>query len=434
MKNEVTVVGGGLAGCELALQLADRGVRVTLVEMRPVRSTPAHRTPLLAELVCSNSMKSVIPETASGLFKKELGMLQCRLLSTAEEARVPAGHALAVDRELFARRITELVENEPSIRLERCEIESLELPPCSVVATGPLTSDSLSRAIQSHFDADHLYFYDAISISVRADTIDEAMTFRASRYGKGGDDYVNIPIGRDEYRNLIDFLKRAPRVEKRGFEESLCFDACLPVEVIASRGDDALRFGPLKPKGLHDPRTGREPFAVIQLRQETRDGTMLGLVGFQTRLTRAAQREFVGMIPAMREAEIVRYGSIHRNTFIDAPRLLDGRQMSRRRDGLFFSGQLVGVEGYVESIAHGLITALQIVRYLEGGALPPFPRETLIGALQDHLVTGREPFQPMNVNFGLLPPMKAKRKEQRRMIVQRSLERLGAFASEHSLP
>ncbi len=434
MKNEVTIVGGGLAGSELALQLADRGVRVTLVEMRPVRFTPAHRTPFLAELVCSNSMKSVMPETASGLFKEELGMLRCRLLSAAEEARVPAGHALAVDRDLFARRITELVENEPSIRLERCEIENLALPPCSIIATGPLTSDSLSRAIQGHFDADHLYFYDAISISVRADTIDEAMTFRASRYGKGGGDYVNIPLGGDEYRNLVDFLKCAPRVEKHGFEESRCFEACLPVEVIASRGDDALRFGPLKPKGLHNPRTKREPYAVIQLRQETRDGTMLGLVGFQTRLTRSAQRGLVGMIPAMREAEIVRYGSIHRNTFIDAPRLLDERQMSRRREGLFFCGQLVGVEGYVESIAHGLITALQIVRYLEGAVLPPFPRETLIGALQDHLVTGREPFQPMNVNFGLLPPMKAKRKEQRRMIVQRSLERLGAFAAGQSLP
>lgn len=433
MKNEVTIVGGGLAGSELALQLADRGVRVTLVEMRPVRSTPAHRTPFLAELVCSNSMKSEIPETASGLFKKELRMLRCRLLSAAEEARVPAGHALAVDRELFARRITELVENEPSIRLERCEFENLALPPCSVVATGPLTSDSLSRAIQSHFDANHLYFYDAISISVRADTIDEAVTFRASRYGKGGDDYVNIPIGGDEYRNLVDFLRGAPTVEKHGFEEKRCFEACLPVEVIASRGDDALRFGPLKPKGLFDPRTGREPFAVIQLRQETRDGTMLGMVGFQTRLTRSAQRELIGMIPAMCEAEIVRWGSIHRNTFLDAPRLLDGRQMSRRRDGLFFSGQLVGVEGYVESIAHGLITALQIVRYLEGAALPPFPRETLIGALQGHLVTGSEPFQPMNVNFGLLPPMKAKRKDRKRMIVQRSLECLGAFAAGQSL-
>lgn len=434
MKNEVTIVGGGLAGSELALQLADRGVRVTLVEMRPIRSTPAHRTPFLAELVCSNSMKSEMPETASGLFKKELRLLRCRLLSEAEEARVPAGHALAVDRELFARHITQIVENEPSIRLERCEIENLALPPCSIIATGPLTSNSLSRAIQDHFDADHLYFYDAISISVRANTIDETMTFRASRYGKGGDDYVNVPLGGDEYRNLVDYLRGAPTVEKRGFEENRCFEACLPVEVIASRGDDALRFGPLKPKGLFDPRTGREPFAAIQLRQETRDGTMLGLVGFQTRLTRSAQRELVGMIPAMRDAEIVRWGSIHRNTFLDAPRLLDGRQMSRRRDGLFFSGQLVGVEGYVESIAHGLITALQIVRYLEGGVLPPFPRETMIGALQEHLVTGREPFQPMNVNFGLLPPIVAKRKEQRRMIAQRSLECLGAFAAGQSLP
>ncbi len=434
MKREVTIVGGGLAGSELALQLAGRGVRVTLIEMRPVNSSAAHRTPYLAELVCSNSLKSTDPQTASGLFKNELRMLDCSLLSTAGEARVPAGHALAVDRDVFARRVTELVESESSISLERREIDDIELPPCSVIATGPLTSEPLSRALKDHFGAHQLSFYDAISMSVQSDTVDTERTFRASRYGKGGEDYWNIALDRDGYRRLVDFLKSAPTIHRHGFEERRCFEACLPVEIIAGRGDDALRFGPLKPKGLIDPRTGREPYAVIQLRQETLDGTMLGLVGFQTRLTRGAQRELIAKITALRGAEILRWGSIHRNTFLDAPRLLDGRQMSRKRAGLFFAGQLVGVEGYVESIAHGLITALQIACYLEGGTLPFFPPETLIGALQRHLASGPEPFQPMNVNFGLLPPVKAKRRERRAIAAARSLERLEEFIMDNSLP
>lgn len=435
MKKEVTIVGGGLAGSELALQLAGRGVRVTLIEMRPVCSTAAHRTPYLAELVCSNSLKSTDPGTASGLFKNELRMLDCRLLSAAGETRVPAGHALAVDREIFAKRVTELVEGESSISLERRKVgDIIELPPCSVVATGPLTSGMLSRALQDHFGVRHLSFYDAISLSVQADTVDTERIFRASRYGKGGEDYWNIPLDRDGYRRLVDFLKSAPTAHRHGFEERRCFEACLPVEIIAGRGDDALRFGPLKPKGLTDPRTGREPYAVIQLRQETRDGAMFGLVGFQTRLTRGAQRELVTMITALRGAEILRWGSIHRNTFLDAPRLLDGRQMSRGRDGLFFAGQLVGVEGYVESIAHGLVTALQIARYLEGGELPPFPCETLTGALQRHLAGGPEPFQPMNVNFGLLPPVKAKRRARRAVYAARALERIEEFITGNSLP
>ncbi|HUV36364.1 MAG TPA: methylenetetrahydrofolate--tRNA-(uracil(54)-C(5))-methyltransferase (FADH(2)-oxidizing) TrmFO [Patescibacteria group bacterium] len=434
MKNEVTIVGGGLAGSELALQLAGRGVRVTLIEMRPVHSTPAHRTPYLAELVCSNSLKSTDPGTASGLFKNELRMLGCKLLAAAGEARVPAGHALAVDREVFAGHVTGLIENESSIRLERREIGDIELPPCSVIATGPLTSESLSHAIRDHFGAEHMYFYDAISLSVQADTVDAGRIFRASRYGKGGEDYWNVPLERDEYRRLVDFLKAAHTIDRHCFEKRRYFEACLPVEIIASRGDDALRFGPLRPKGLVDPRTGREPYAVIQLRQETLDGTMLGLVGFQTRLTRDAQRELVGMIPALSGSVIVRWGSIHRNTFLDAPRLLDERQMSRRRDGLFFAGQLVGVEGYVESIAHGLVSAFHIVRYLEGETLPLFPRETLIGALQRHLANGPEPFQPMNVNFGLLPPVKAKRRERRAAASARSLEKLSEFIADNSLP
>jgi methylenetetrahydrofolate--tRNA-(uracil-5-)-methyltransferase len=426
---DVTIIGGGLAGSEIALQLASRGHAVRLVEMRPERETPAHRTDGLAELVCSNSLKSEDPETASGLLKRELGMLGCRLLGIADRARVPAGHALAVDRELFSKIVTEEVEGEPLVSVERREQLDLELPPCSVIASGPLTSDDLSSALENHLGSESLYFYDAISISIDADSVDWGPMYRASRYGKGGADYWNAPFSREEYGRLVKFLREAPCVDKRGFEDSRCFDACLPVEVIASRGEESLRFGPLKPKGLPEPSTGREPHAVMQLRQETRDGRLLGLVGFQTRLTRPAQRELLRLIPGLGGARILRWGSIHRNTFIDSPRLLDEGQMSRTRRGLFFAGQIVGVEGYVESIAHGLVTALNVERYLVGEDFVRFPRETLIGALQEHLVTSPEPYQPMNVNFGILPPVQGPKKRRKQIRASRSIDALKGFLS-----
>jgi methylenetetrahydrofolate--tRNA-(uracil-5-)-methyltransferase len=431
---EVTVVGGGLAGSELALQLADAGVRVGLIEMRPAASTPAHQSPYLAELVCSNSLKSEDAETSSGLLKRELRRLGCRLLAIAERTSVPAGHALAVDRELFARAVTEAVEGHPLVELVRAEQTSLELPPCAVIATGPLTSEALSRAIEAHFGAACLSFYDAISLSVSVDSIDPAGGYRASRYGKGDADYWNIPLDRDRYTRLVDFLRRAPKIEKRGFEETRCFEGCLPVEVLAARGEDALRFGPLKPKGLCDPRDGSEAYAVLQLRPETRDGTMYGLVGFQTRLARDAQREMLTIIPGFREPEILRWGAVHRNTFLDAPRLLDERQMSRARQGLFFSGQLVGVEGYMESIAHALATARNVLRFLEGAPAELFPRETLLGSLQRHCIEGKEPYQPMNVNFGLLPAIHARRPDRKRLYVERSLASLERFLSGSATP
>ncbi len=421
---EVTIIGGGLAGSECALQLARRRRTVELIEMRPSSSTPAHRSGDLAELVCSNSLKSDNPETASGLLKRELRLLGCRLLEIAEEAKVPAGHALAVDREFFARSVTEIVDNEPLIRLDRSEQTDLELPPCSVIASGPLTSGSLSFALEEHFGNEHLFFYDAIAISVNAETIDSSRVFKASRYGKGGADYWNIALSGEEYNRLIDFLFSAPKSEKRGFEEQRYFEACLPVEVIAQRGPESLRYGALKPKGLVDPVTGLEPHAVIQLRQETLDGSMLGLVGFQTRLTRPAQRDLLGLIPGMKGAQILRYGSIHRNTFIDSPRLLDEKQMSRSRDGLFFSGQIVGVEGYMESIAHGLVTAMNIDRYLDGKDVFLLPEHTLTGALQAHLSSAHVPFQPMNVNYGLLPPIEGPKRSRKRLMTERSLQSL----------
>jgi methylenetetrahydrofolate--tRNA-(uracil-5-)-methyltransferase len=425
---EVTIVGGGLAGSELALQLAERNALVTLIEMRPAARTPAHRTADLAELVCSNSLKSDDPETASGLLKRELRMIGCRLLEIASGCRVKAGHALAVDREQFARAVTTRIESDPRIRLERREQRDLDLPGCSVIATGPLTSDALSGALRDHFATEHLSFYDAISLSVSADSIDPECAFKASRYGKGGDDYWNIPLSTDEYGRLVRFLRGAAKTEKHGFEETRCFESCLPVEVIAARGEDALRFGPLKPKGLSDPRTGREPYAVIQMRQETQDGTLFGLVGFQTRLTRGAQRELLAVVPGFRAPEILRWGSVHRNTFIDSPRLLDETQMSRARPGLFFAGQIVGVEGYMESIASGVIAAWNVARHIEGKTPSLlFPRETLLGSLQRHCSEGKSPFQPMNVNFGLLPSVKARRSERRRLYVEQSLKMLETF-------
>jgi methylenetetrahydrofolate--tRNA-(uracil-5-)-methyltransferase len=427
---DVAVVGGGLAGSELALQLAGSGIGVLLIEMRPAARTPAHATADLAELVCSNSLKSDDPETASGLLKRELRAVGCRLLEIAAECRVSAGHALAVDRAEFSHAVTSRIESNPRIRLERREQRDLDLPECAVIATGPLTSDALSGALRAHFAIDHLSFYDAISLSVSADSIDPERAFKASRYGKGGDDYWNIPLDADEYRRLVRFLRDAPKTEKRGFEETRCFESCLPVEVIAGRGEDALRFGPLKPKGLCDPRTGREPYAAIQLRQETRDGTLFGLVGFQTRLTRGAQQELLEGIPGFRSAEILRWGSVHRNTFLDSPRVLDEAQMSRARRGLFFAGQLVGVEGYMESIASGVIVARNVARYIEGNPPAPlYPRETLLGALQRHCCEGAMPFQPMNVNFGLLPPVTARRAERKTRYVERSLKMLETFLS-----
>jgi methylenetetrahydrofolate--tRNA-(uracil-5-)-methyltransferase len=433
LTREVAVVGGGLAGCEAALHLASRGIRVTLVEMRPAVPTPAHTTHDLAELVCSNSLKSDDPETASGLLKRELRMVGCVLLEAASGCRVEAGHALAVDRTLFAHTITSLIEEHPLITVERHEQCDLDLPRCSIIASGPLTSTRLSETLRDHFSSEHLYFYDAISISVSADSIDPELGYKASRYGKGGDDYWNIPMNKDQYARLVDFLQNAPVAEKRGFEETRCFENCLPVEVLAGRGDDTMRFGPLKPKGLPDPRTGREPYAALQLRQEARDGSILGLVGFQTRLTRKAQEELLRVIPGFHAPEILRWGSVHRNTFIDSPRLLDSRQMSRFRPGLFFAGQLVGVEGYMESIAHGVMSARNVACFLDGAAAPLFPRETLLGSLQRHCIEGKSPFQPMNVNFGLLPVLVARRGERKRLYVERSLAALETFLSQRNI-
>lgn len=428
MNRFVKVIGGGLAGSEASLQLSSKGIDVELIEMRPVRSTPAHKTHLLAELVCSNSLKSEDLLTASGLLKKELSMLGCKLIDIARKARVEAGHALAVDRNLFGKMVTERIEKDSHIELKREEVCDIPDDACVIIATGPLTSESLSKAIERHFSSRHLYFYDAISISVSSDSIDEERAFKASRYGKGGNDYWNIPLMKEEYEKLIDYLIEAPKVKKKGYEDNICFESCLPIEVIASRGKDSLRFGPLKPKGLIDPETGKEPYAAIQLRKENIEGTMYGLVGFQTRLTRPAQRDLLKMLPGFKEPiEILRWGAIHRNTFLNSPEVLNERQMSKNRKGLFFAGQIVGVEGYVESMAHGLITSINVLYYLNGKEAPLFPKDTMIGGLQRHLKELGKDFQPMNANFGLLPAIKAPRKERRRLLVERAAESMEKF-------
>ena len=433
--NTVTIVGGGLSGCEAAWQLGDRGLRVRLVEMRPLEKTGAHRSDRLAEIVCSNSFKSVLPETASGLLKTELGILGCRLLETAGSARVPAGHALAVDREVFSEKVTDAIENHPNIAVERRRHDDVNLSLPAIIATGPLTAQPLSDALQDHCSKEHLHFFDAIAPSVETESIDTSVFYRASRYGKGGADYLNVPLTEDEYKGLIGKIREAERVRPHAFEKPKYFEACLPIEEMASRGEDTARFGPLRPRGLADPRTGKEPYAVIQLRQESRSGGLLGLVGFQTRMTYGAQKEIVRSLPGFRNARILRYGSIHRNIFLDNPSVCDRYQRDRKTRGLFYAGQICGVEGYVECITSGLVAALSVFADSLGRPLPPFPSETMTGALMEHIHTPSRRFQPMNANMGLLPArerVRGPRKDRYLQASQRATVAMQSYRDEHS--
>lgn len=407
--NEVTIVGGGLAGSEAAWQLADRGVPVRLIEMRPETPTGAHRTGDLAEVVCSNSFKSTLPDTASGVLKREMEILGCRLLRVAHEARVPAGHALAIDRDVFSRDVSAAIDAHPRVTVERRRVDDLDLPLPAVIATGPLTGEKLSLALQEHCSADHLYFYDAIAPSLDGDSIAPGVGFWASRYGKGDDDYLNLPLDRDQYQRMLAFIREADKVQSHDFEEEKYFEACLPIEVLAARGDDTLRFGPMKPKGLVDPTTGREPYAAIQLRQESRSGSLLGMVGFQTRMTWAAQKELIRMLPGLESARVLRFGTIHRNIFLNIPRVCDRYLGDRDRRGLYYAGQICGVEGYVESIMSAIVVALSIYARATGGEMPELPRRTMMGALMDYVHTPKERFQPMNANMGIVPSVQRRR-------------------------
>jgi methylenetetrahydrofolate--tRNA-(uracil-5-)-methyltransferase len=431
MRPRVTIVGGGLAGCEAAWQLARRGVGVDLHEMRPLRTTPVHQTDRLAELVCSNSLRGNALDQAAGLLKEEMRRLGSLVIRVADEVKVPAGSALAVDRSLFAERITEAVTALPEVRLVRGEVARLPEEPLAIVATGPLTSEALAAEIAAFVGRSHLYFYDAVSPVVEADSIAFERTFRASRYGRGGDDYVNCPLTEDEYRAFHQALTTAECAALHAFEHEFFFEGCLPVEVIASRGYDTLRFGPMKPVGLTDPATGRRPFAVVQLRQDDLAASHFSVVGFQTQLKWGEQRRVFRLIPGLEQAEFVRFGMIHRNTYVNAPSTLEPTFETRRRPGLFFAGQMSGVEGYVESAASGLLAGLGAAFRARGEEPPAFPEDTALGALGRYIArSDPDAYQPTNIAFGLLPdlPVRIRDKARRRLaLADRALASLARF-------
>ncbi len=412
----LTIIGGGLSGAEAAWQAARRGVKVRLYEMRPARTTGAHKTALLGELVCSNSLRSKEDVTAAGLLKEELKMAGSLIMEAASVSAVPAGSALAVDRTLFAEHVTRRLEAHPLVEIVREEV--LEIPPSPVIiATGPLTSEALSSALGRILGSDHLYFYDAIAPIVEAESLDYSKVFRASRYGKGTPDYLNCPMNREEYERFYDALVEADRVSPRAFEDERVFEGCMPVEVMALRGKDTLRFGPMKPVGLVDPRTGKEPYAVVQLRIENRNATAYNLVGFQTRLKWPEQKRVFRLIPGLEKAVFLRYGSIHRNTFINGPLFLNEDLTLRVSPGTYVAGQLTGVEGYIESTAMGLLAGINAAGKLKGRPFTAPPAESAHGALVAYVTTSSpKGFQPSNINFGLLPApdLKIKDKRERR--------------------
>ena len=401
----ITIIGGGLAGSEAAWQAARLGVRVRLVEMKPHKFSPAHASPLLGELVCSNSLRALAVENAVGLLKEEMRRLGSLVMAAAEATKVPAGKSLAVDREGFAAYITQALEQEPFVEVVREEAAGLDPEAITVVATGPLTSEAMAAALGNITGQAHLHFYDAIAPIVTADSLDMTTIFRASRYG-AGEDYLNCPFSEEEYRAFYDALMQGEHVPLKSFEEPRYFEGCLPVEIMAARGYLTLAYGPLKPVGLIDPRTGRQPFAVAQLRAENREGTLFNLVGFQTKLTYPEQERIFRLIPGLAKAEFARLGSIHRNTFIRSPGLLSPHLNFFQHPNIFVAGQLSGVEGYVESSAMGLLAGINAARLALGRPLLTPPRNTAHGALIAHLTnTATKDFQPMNVNFGLFAPL-----------------------------
>ncbi|MFZ5596327.1 MAG: methylenetetrahydrofolate--tRNA-(uracil(54)-C(5))-methyltransferase (FADH(2)-oxidizing) TrmFO [Bacillota bacterium] len=427
----VTVIGAGLAGSEAAWQIAGLGVRVRLYEMRPGKMTPAHRTGWFAELVCSNSLRAASTENAVGLLKEEMRRLNSLVMSCAGRTSVPAGGALAVDRELFSREVTSALEGCSLVEVVRREVLSIPEDGIVVVATGPLTSDAMERSIRELTGREYLYFYDAVAPIVSLDSIDMDRAFLSSRYGKGEGDYINCPMNKEEYLRFREELAGAERAPKREFEKEVNFEGCMPIEVLAARGVDTMRYGPLKPVGLEDPRTGKRPYAVVQLRQDNVAGTLYNMVGFQTDLKWSEQQRVFRMIPGLEKAEFVRYGVMHRNTYINSPVLLEASYQCRTRPGLFFSGQLTGVEGYVESASSGLVAGINAARLFLGLDVLTFPEETAHGALA-HYITGADParFQPMNVTFGLFPPLEQQVRDRRRrngIYAERALKSLEEF-------
>jgi methylenetetrahydrofolate--tRNA-(uracil-5-)-methyltransferase len=423
----ITIIGAGLAGCEAAWQIAKRGGEAILYEMKPEAYSPAHRSPFFAELVCSNSFKSESIENASGVLKEEMGQLESLVLKVAKEAKVPAGGSLAVDREVFSKQITQILESLENVVVIRKEVSSIPQEGITIVATGPLTSEALSKEIQKVTGTRHLFFYDAISPIITADSINFQKAFKSSRYGKGGEDYVNCPMEEGEYYQFVETLNEAERVPVQQFEKRYLFEGCLPVEEMAARGRDTLAHGPLKPVGLIDPKTGRQPFAVVQLRQEDRFETLFNLVGFQTRLKHEEQKKVFRMIPGLENAEFVRLGSIHRNTFIDSPRLLSESLQLKDHPNLLLAGQITGVEGYMESTAMGLLSGINAYRYANGMATVVPPLTTAMGTLVHYITHSLTvPFQPMNINFGLFPPLpgRSQGRGKRLLLAKRALKEM----------
>jgi methylenetetrahydrofolate--tRNA-(uracil-5-)-methyltransferase len=423
----IIIVGGGLAGSEAAWQVARRGSKVLLLEMKPVHFSAAHRSPFLGELVCSNSLRAESLENAVGLLKEELRRLGSLIMRSADATRVPAGGALAVDREAFSQAITRALEATPRVEIQRAVVEALPQGDPAIIATGPLTEGLLARELANLTGGEDLYFYDAIAPIVEADSIDFSVGFRASRYGRGGDDYINCPMNQEEYEAFVDALLAAERVPTRAFEREILFSGCMPIEAMAEKGKQTLAFGPLKPVGLVDPGTDHQPYAVAQLRQDNLKGSLYNMVGFQTRLTYPEQERVFRMIPGLEQARFFRLGSLHRNTYINAPRVLSPTLQVNGRPGLFVAGQLSGVEGYVESTASGLLAGINAARRSHGIDLVVPPETTAIGSLVHYIAAASpEGFQPMNVNFGLFPPRRkgVKKNLRRRAMAQRALEDL----------
>lgn len=438
MENQATVIGAGLAGCEAAWQLAQAGVEVTLVEMKPIRFSPAHHSAGFAELVCSNSLKAERLASAAGLLKAEMQALGSLCVACAYESRVPAGGALAVDREQFSRLVTEQICAHARITVEHREATAVPKQGVTVIAAGPLASDALAGEIAA-LCGEALSFFDAAAPIVSADSVDMDCAFTQSRYGRGGeDDYINCPMDKEEYEAFYDALLHAESAPLHTFDKKKgVYEGCMPIEVMASRGADTMRFGPLKPVGLRDPRTGHRPWAVLQLRKENAGGTMYNLVGFQTNLKFGEQKRVFSMIPALKNAEFVRYGVMHRNTFLDSPRLLNADYSMRKRPDLFFAGQITGVEGYMESAGSGVLAGLNAARRLRGQDPLVLPRETMLGALAGYISDPSvKNFQPMGANFGVLPPLERPVREKRERyesLSTRALEALSARLREEGI-
>ncbi|HHV63498.1 MAG TPA: methylenetetrahydrofolate--tRNA-(uracil(54)-C(5))-methyltransferase (FADH(2)-oxidizing) TrmFO [Peptococcaceae bacterium] len=434
---EAIVIGAGLAGSEAAWQLAKRGIKVRLYEMRPLKFTPAHSTDKFAELVCSNSLRAAGLENAVGLLKEEMRRLDSLIMAVADQTAVPAGGALAVDRHLFSRLITQKLSNHPQVTVIREEVQEIPKDKVVIVASGPLTSDALAADIQRLTGEEALSFFDAAAPIVELESVDMTKAFWASRYNRGEADYLNCPLTKEEYEIFYEALINAETAEIKGFEKDLVFEGCMPIEVMAKRGFMTMAFGPLKPVGLVDPKTSKTPFAVVQLRKENLQGTLLNMVGFQTNLKWGEQRRVFRLIPGLEKAEFVRYGVMHRNSFLNAPKVLKADFSLHTMPNIFFAGQITGVEGYLESAASGLLAGLNVFRFLKGKETLVFPSTTALGGLARHLEGSPSiDFQPMNINFGLIAPLGFKvkgKREKNLQIAQRALRELEEYIKKHEL-